>query len=54
VQAAGSDEGVAAYLERFVTAGGEQAYQAAVGTEHLAALSEWEQSNERWMELASA
>jgi glutaconate CoA-transferase subunit A len=53
VQAAGSDEGVAAYLERYVN-GGEPAYQEAVGAGHLAALSEWQQSNERWMELASA
>jgi glutaconate CoA-transferase subunit A len=53
VQAARSDEGVAAYLERYV-GDGEPAYQAAVGSEHLQSLSEWQLSNERWMELASA
>jgi len=56
VQAAGSDDGVDAYLERYVTgpAGGEAGYREAVGDGRLAALGEWEDSTERWMEIASA
>jgi glutaconate CoA-transferase subunit A len=53
VGAARSDDGVAAYLDRYV-AGGELEYLDAVGSERLASLTEWQDSNERWMELASA
>lgn len=53
VAAARSDQGVAAYLDRWV-AGSEAGYLQAVGGERLAALATWEQSPERWMELASA
>jgi glutaconate CoA-transferase, subunit A len=53
VGAARSDEGVAAYLDRYV-AGGEAAYLEAIGRERLAALTEWTDSTARWMELASA
>jgi glutaconate CoA-transferase subunit A len=54
VQAAATDAGVGDYLARYVTAGGEAAYQEAVGAERLAGLAEWESSTERWMQLASA
>jgi glutaconate CoA-transferase subunit A len=54
VQAARSDDGVATYLDRYVTAGGEAAYAEAVGSERLAGLAEWQDSTERWMELSSA
>jgi glutaconate CoA-transferase subunit A len=54
VQAAGSDDGVADYLARYVTAGGEAEYLDAVGAERLAGLREWKDSTQRWMELASA
>lgn len=54
VGAAGSDEGVRDYLARYVTAGGEQAYLEAVGAERLDGLRDWQESNARWMELASA
>jgi glutaconate CoA-transferase subunit A len=53
VHAARSDDGVAAYLERYV-AGDEASYLDALGTERLASLTDWEESIERWMELASA
>ena len=54
VGAAGSDEGVRDYLDRYVTAGGETAYRAALGEERIAGLREWQDSTARWMELASA
>jgi glutaconate CoA-transferase subunit A len=54
VDAARSDDGVRGYLARYVTGGGEAAYIEAVGGERLAALHEWKESTERWMELASA
>ncbi len=54
VEAARSEEGVAAYLARFVTGGGEPAYLDAVGSEQLAGLHDWHESTARWMELASA
>ena len=54
VAAAGGEEGVRTYLERYVTVGGEPAYLDAVGRERLAGLEEWGASTDRWMELASA
>jgi glutaconate CoA-transferase, subunit A len=54
VAAARDDAGVAAYLAEFVTAGGEDAYRAAVGAERLAGLREWSASSDRWTELATA
>jgi glutaconate CoA-transferase, subunit A len=54
VAAAADDAGVGVYLARYVTSGGEAGYQAAVGRERLARLSEWSASTERWMELATA
>jgi glutaconate CoA-transferase subunit A len=53
VQAAGSDEGVADYIARYVGAD-EAAYLDAVGPERLAALAGWQDSTQRWMALASA
>lgn len=53
VGAAGSDDGVADYLARYVMEG-ERAYLAAVGGERLERLAEFGSSTERWMELASA
>ncbi len=54
VQAARSDEGVADYLARYVMAADEAAYLEAVGSERLESLADWQDSPERWMELASA
>jgi glutaconate CoA-transferase subunit A len=54
VKAAATDEGVRGYLDRYVTGGGEAAYLEAVGDARLAGLREWEDSTERWMELAEA
>jgi glutaconate CoA-transferase subunit A len=54
VSAAADDAGVAEYLARYVSAGGEAAYQEAVGGERLASLAGWGSSTQRWMELASA
>ena len=54
VAAARSDDGVRDYLARHVTSGGEAAYLDAVGRDRLAGLGRWEESTERWMELASA
>lgn len=51
VEAAASDTGVDAYLDRFVRAGGEDGYRRAVGDGRLAELREWKVSAERWMEL---
>jgi glutaconate CoA-transferase subunit A len=53
VAAARSDDGVAAYLDRYL-AGDEAAYLDAVGSERLKGLAEWQESTERWMALASA
>jgi glutaconate CoA-transferase subunit A len=54
VAAAASEGGVRDYLARYVAAGGEPAYQDAVGRERLAGLGEWQASTARWMELARA
>lgn len=54
VAAAATDAGVGEHLARYITGGGEAAYQEAVGSERLAGLAEWQASTERWMELASA
>ena len=50
VAAAGSEEGVAEYLGRFVAAD-EDGYDRAVGEERRRELREWRDSGERWMEL---
>jgi hypothetical protein len=34
--------------------GGEPGYVEAIGDERLAGLGEWQDSTERWMEIASA
>ena len=54
VEAARDEDGVAAYLTEFVTAGGEAAYLDAVGRGRLSALREWGASTDRWAELATA
>jgi glutaconate CoA-transferase subunit A len=54
VQAARSDEGVADYLARYVIGADEAAYLCAIGSERLESITGWQDSTERWMELASA
>jgi glutaconate CoA-transferase subunit A len=54
VEAAATDEGVAAYLERYVHGPGtEEGYLKTVGEERLEELSQWSASDERWKELLS-
>jgi glutaconate CoA-transferase subunit A len=50
VEAAGDDEGIKRYLDRYVL-GSEEDYRAAIGADRLSALGEWQSSTERWMEL---
>jgi glutaconate CoA-transferase subunit A len=52
VKAAGDDEDIRRYLDRYVLGpGGEQGYLEAVGEGRLRALGEWSVSDERWKEL---
>jgi glutaconate CoA-transferase, subunit A len=54
VKAAGTDEGVRQYLDRYVLGpGGEEGYRTTVGEGRLRALGEWSVSDERWKELLS-
>jgi glutaconate CoA-transferase, subunit A len=54
VKAAGADEGVRQYLDRYVLGpGGEEGYRKTVGEGRLRALGEWSVSDERWKELLS-
>jgi glutaconate CoA-transferase subunit A len=54
VKAAGGDEGVRQYLDRYVLGpGGEEGYLKSVGEGRLRALGEWSASDERWKELLS-
>jgi glutaconate CoA-transferase subunit A len=54
VKAAGADEGVRQYLDRYVLGpGGEEGYRKTVGEGWLRALGEWSVSDERWKELLS-
>jgi len=54
VKAAGADEGVRRYLDRYVLGpGGEEGYRKTVGEGRLRALGEWSVSDERWKELLS-
>jgi glutaconate CoA-transferase subunit A len=54
VKAAGTDEGVRQYLDRYVLGpGGEEGYLKSVGEDRLRALGEWSVSDERWRELLS-
>jgi glutaconate CoA-transferase, subunit A len=54
VKAAGTDEGVHQYLDRYVLGpGGEEGYRRSVGEGRLRALGEWSASDERWKELLS-
>jgi glutaconate CoA-transferase, subunit A len=54
VKAAGGDEGVRQYLDRYVLGpSGEEGYLKSVGKGRLRALGEWSASDERWKELLS-
>lgn len=51
VSAASSEAGANEYLDRYVMATDEAGYRELVGDDRLAALGDYHQSTERWMEL---